>query len=408
MSSGIIDTIKKVVLGAFESNNPVKILFGEVTSTDPVTIKVGDNLTLTKEFLVINGTVAKGDKIALIRCQGGQKYVVLGTRTMTIENTTYIPSGDSVSIIDKAVAWAIQIANDDSHKYVLGGWGPHYDCASFVITAYENAGVPVKSKGGATYCPNMKNAFLKCGFKDVTSSVNLSNGQGMLKGDVLLNESAHTALVRADGGSIVHASNPSLGICERSYYNKPWNCVLRYAGSEVGSGKYKNIKIYLSPSNQFGNNYAYGFTNEAEQCQKIANKAGELLKGYGFSVKVGSNRSSMSDRITESNNFGATVHIPIHTNAGGGDGAVVFCRASETNNAYVKSIYNNLCKLVNNTDDGIRARFDLAEINRIKATVVYCECEFHDSIKGAKFIVENTDKIAKAIADGVVSAAPNI
>jgi hypothetical protein len=99
-----------------------------------------------------------------------------------------------------------------------------------VITAYEQAGVPVKSKGGASYTGNMKNAFLKCGFKDVTNEVNRSTGSGLLKGDVLLNETHHTALVRADGGAIVHAANRRKGIVTGGYYNYPWNCILRYTG----------------------------------------------------------------------------------------------------------------------------------------------------------------------------------
>lgn len=85
MSSGIIETIKKVALSAFEASNPVKLLFGEVISIDPIKIRVGELLTLTKEFLVINGAIQKGDNVTLIRCQGGQKYVVLGTRTETIQ-----------------------------------------------------------------------------------------------------------------------------------------------------------------------------------------------------------------------------------------------------------------------------------------------------------------------------------
>lgn len=87
MSSGIIETIKKVALNAFEASNPVKLLFGKVISTDPVKIQVGEYLTLTKEFLVINGTVEVDDDVTLIRCQGGQKYVVLGSRTVYVENT---------------------------------------------------------------------------------------------------------------------------------------------------------------------------------------------------------------------------------------------------------------------------------------------------------------------------------
>ena len=97
MSSGIIDTIKKVALAAFEASNPVKLLFGKVVSVDPVKIQVGEFLTLTKEFLVINGEVFEGDNVTLIRCQGGQKYVVLGTRTGYVENTVYTGGGNTVA-----------------------------------------------------------------------------------------------------------------------------------------------------------------------------------------------------------------------------------------------------------------------------------------------------------------------
>lgn len=99
MSTGIIETIKRVALNAFEASNPVKLLFGKVISTDPVEIQVSDLLTLTKEFLVINGSVSKGDTVTLIRCQGGQQYVVLGSRVGYVENTIY-NGGEVVNTAD--------------------------------------------------------------------------------------------------------------------------------------------------------------------------------------------------------------------------------------------------------------------------------------------------------------------
>ncbi len=137
-------------------------------------------------------------------------------------------SSSGGSIIDKAVSWAVKIASDDSHKYSQETrWGPHYDCSSFVITAYQQAGVNVKNSG-ASYTGNMYNAFIACGFKDVTSSCNLSSGAGMKKGDVLLNKVHHAALVQTDGGTTVEARNTRKGIVSgNSYRNYPWDCVLR-------------------------------------------------------------------------------------------------------------------------------------------------------------------------------------
>ena len=88
--------------------------------------------------------------------------------------------------IDKAVDWALAAARDDSHGYDQEKrWGPDYDCSSFVITAWQQAGVPVRTEG-ASYTGNMRAVFLRCSFRDVTAQVNLATGKGLQKGDVLL------------------------------------------------------------------------------------------------------------------------------------------------------------------------------------------------------------------------------
>lgn len=148
-----------------------------------------------------------------------------------------------MSKTQKALQWMLDIAADNSHGYSQQNrWGPDYDCSSMVIQAFENAGVPVKS-AGATYTGNMRPVFLKNGFTDVTSRVNLSNCSGMQAGDVLLNQVHHTAMY-AGGGRIVHARGQSYGssatgdqgqeIAVTGYYNYPWDCVLRYAGTDAG------------------------------------------------------------------------------------------------------------------------------------------------------------------------------
>lgn len=143
--------------------------------------------------------------------------------------------------IENATQWIINLANDNSHGYdQTNRWGPNYDCSSAIITAWQQAGVPVKSNG-ATYTGNMKSVFLRTGFSEVKNQIVLSNGSGLKRGDVLLNESSHTAMY-IGSGQIVHASINEFGgttggqsgdqngqeICIRSYYNKPWNSILRY------------------------------------------------------------------------------------------------------------------------------------------------------------------------------------
>lgn len=147
-----------------------------------------------------------------------------------------------MTAIEKAVAWAIETANDNSHGYSqISRYGPDYDCSSFVISAWEYAGVPVK-RAGASYTGNMRGAFIACGFVDVTYQCGLSSGYGIQAGDVLLNYSAHTCLA-VGGGKVANCrtdeGHPQAGdqsgneIRIQSYWNFPWNCVLRYKGNNT-------------------------------------------------------------------------------------------------------------------------------------------------------------------------------
>lgn len=154
--------------------------------------------------------------------------------------------------IDKAVrdaiTWAIGIVENPKHGYdQTNRWSPDYDCSSFVIMAYENAGVKVKSVGGATYTKNMKSGFTKCGFKDVASKVNLQTGKGLIIGDVLLKAGYHTAIYLGNG-KIAHASLNENGqitggktgdqaseIRIQSYFFDNWDTVLRYEKIESPS-----------------------------------------------------------------------------------------------------------------------------------------------------------------------------
>lgn len=85
-------------------------------------------------------------------------------------------------------------------------------------------------------------------------------------------------------------------------------------------------KIYLSPSDQVRNIYAYGDTNEAAQCRKIASACKAALERNGFAVRTNfdDGTNAMYTRVAESNTWGADLHLCIHTNAGGGKGAEAY------------------------------------------------------------------------------------
>lgn len=112
-----------------------------------------------------------------------------------------------MGIIETATEWAEKIANDNTHGYdQVQRWSPDYDCSSLVISAYKYAGVNT----GATYTGNMKAKFLKAGFTDVSSKVNLHTGNGLIRGDVLLvvnSKHHHTAIYTGNGYEVEASIN---------------------------------------------------------------------------------------------------------------------------------------------------------------------------------------------------------
>ena len=172
-------------------------------------------------------------------------------------------------------------------------------------------------------------------------------------------------------------------------------------------------KIYLSPSNQNANTYSYGSTNEMEQCNRIAECAEKHLLRNGYEVKRALKGQDMNKSISESNAWGADLHIPIHTNAGGGKGALVMVYSKETNNIkYAEPIYNAL-RAISPKGGGYGVRlgnemtsghYMPAELSKTKAIATYIEAEFHDNSDLAKWIINNVNLIGEAIAKGVCMA----
>lgn len=108
----LIDLIKHTAIKAVEATNPVKVMFGTVLSTNPLEIEVESRMKLTEDFLVLTERVTRyevdlehdhsndagittkgltamlidtpirtglsnGDKVVLLRVQGGHQFVVL-------------------------------------------------------------------------------------------------------------------------------------------------------------------------------------------------------------------------------------------------------------------------------------------------------------------------------------------
>ena len=162
-------------------------------------------------------------------------------------------------------------------------------------------------------------------------------------------------------------------------------------------------KIYLSPSDQTANKYAYGGTNEAVQCRRIADALEKALKRCGFAVK-NNKTDSMQARVRESNDWGADLHVPLHTNAFNGkvSGTRIFTY-DNSGKGYqcAKKVFGFLAPVTPGASENISVDAELYEVKYTAAPCVYIESEFHDVAIVAKWIIEHVEDIAEAICKGI-------
>ena len=162
-------------------------------------------------------------------------------------------------------------------------------------------------------------------------------------------------------------------------------------------------KVFLSPSNQYDNRYAYGDTTEGVQCGKIADACKIALERSGVYVML-MHDESMQEKCAASNAFDADLHVPIHTNAFNGNvmGTRMFCYSAVGKGmAACKAIFARLAPITPGESENIQVNADYYEVRVPAAPTAYIECEFHDTVEGAKWIVENTVLIGETIARGI-------
>lgn len=162
-------------------------------------------------------------------------------------------------------------------------------------------------------------------------------------------------------------------------------------------------KIYISPSDQTKNEYAAGGTTEAVQCREIAVLLAHSLERNGFDAKTNI-KAGMAARVEESQNFGADLHVCIHTNAHNGKvaGTRLFCyKIGGEGYKACQAVMARLAPVTPGTSDGISARPELYEVRVPSAPTVYVEVDFHDVPDVADWIIAHKAEIAEAIAHGI-------
>lgn len=163
------------------------------------------------------------------------------------------------------------------------------------------------------------------------------------------------------------------------------------------------IKIAVSPSDQYGNKYAYGDTNEGYQMHLVAEKLVEHLLRCGMDV-VYLPSGYLSDRVNKANAEHVDGYVAIHSNAFNGtvQGIRVHCYPSDKSRKFGKCVMTALDDVyAGRTKSKIVETDSLYELRCPVAPAILPEIGFHDNVDDAKWIINHVDQIAEALAKGI-------
>ena len=146
-------------------------------------------------------------------------------------------SGNSVG--ERAVQWALSIADDNRYGYVSGGMGNGgYDCTQFIHAAYEAAGVSLPYKGYVNQT-NIVEYYTSRGFEWHPGTPDVNQLQ---PGDVLVNQQHHAEMYVGDGYKVGAHDNYDRRAGDsqgneisvdtyKNFANGGWDGYLRYVGT---------------------------------------------------------------------------------------------------------------------------------------------------------------------------------
>lgn len=132
--------------------------------------------------------------------------------------------------VEAAVQWGV---NEVQSRYITysqsNRWGPNsYDCSSFVITMFRKGGFDVN----ASYTGDMRAGFEALGF--VWHPGRTLPASMLQRGDILLNESAHTQVYIGNNQDVNCGSTPARIVSHNERYtyggHNGWDGFLRYGG----------------------------------------------------------------------------------------------------------------------------------------------------------------------------------
>ena len=167
--------------------------------------------------------------------------------------------------------------------------------------------------------------------------------------------------------------------------------------------------VFLSPSTQEDNRYACDNTiSEEEAMWKITRRTKQLLEDKGITVYICGEDDTVPAKVKQGNHLKCGAYVAIHSNSSGesgtGQGTECFYNTEITGSlALAESVYNRVASLTPTDDRGLKdqTQRDLYEIFNNISPCCLVEVEFHDTVTTSRWILNHTDDLAEAIADGI-------
>ena len=178
--------------------------------------------------------------------------------------------------------------------------------------------------------------------------------------------------------------------------------------------------IYISPSKQPDNAYAYGSTTEQEQMYRVGNALKKILdEEYYCITHIPSTALPLGlhNRAYDAYIRDADVYLAIHSNAISSKavyGSIGYyspnCNQSKQLSQNIVTEMNKICikkpTIKNQLREGMSA-YDNTGYGEVRDPSYYgmvgvlAKVEYHDNKDSAKWIINNTDKIARALANAL-------
>jgi N-acetylmuramoyl-L-alanine amidase len=168
-------------------------------------------------------------------------------------------------------------------------------------------------------------------------------------------------------------------------------------------------KIYISPEDRASNVYASSAlwnghtTNEKEQMGRCADYMERGLLRCGSFEVINAQYGNMYDRVKESNNWPADMHIAPHTNGFNGKaaGTRVHCYPSDRSRRIGKLIQDRIGPLSPGAPDFLVEDDRLYELRAPYMVAVLPEFAFHDNPEDAQWLVDNMVRIAEETVQAI-------